>query len=118
VVEVIYGSSSGLSATSPRTDQFWTQDSTDVNDVAESGDRFGEAVYSGNFNDDGKDDLAVGIPCEDVDTIGCAGGVEVIYGSSSGLSATSPRVDQFWIQSSLSVKDSAEDDDSFGDTLG
>jgi hypothetical protein len=117
-VEVIYGSSSGLSATSPRADQFWTQDSTDVNDVAESGDRFGKAVSSGDFNGDGKDDLAVGIPCEDVGTIGCGGGVEVIYGSSSDLSATSSRVDQFWTQDTLSVKDSTEDGDSFGDALG
>jgi FG-GAP repeat len=117
-VEVIYGSSSGLSATSPRQDQFWTQDSTDVNDVADSGDRFGEAVYSGDFNDDGKDDLATGVPCEVIGTMDCGGGVEVIYGSSSGLSATSPRQDQFWTQSSVSVKDSPEDGDTFGDALG
>ena len=117
-VEVIYGSSSGLSATSPRADQFWTQDSADIDDVAESGDRFGKALYSGDFNGDGKDDLAIGIPCENVDTIDCGGGVEVIYGSSSGLSATSPRADQFWTQSTTNVDDISEDGDSFGDALG
>ena len=118
-VEVIYGSSSGLSATSPLADQFWTQNSADINDAAESGDRFGEAVYSGDFNNDAKDDLAIGVPCEDVGSLtDCPGGVEVIYGSSSGLSATSAHADQFWTQGSLSVKDSSEDGDTFGDELG
>jgi hypothetical protein len=117
-VEVIYGSSSGLSATSPRSDQFWTQDSPDVNDVPERPDEFGEAVYSGDFNGDGRDDLAIGVWQEDVGSIDSAGGVEVIYGSSSGLSATSPRSDQFWTQDSTNIDSSSEDGDKFGTTLG
>jgi FG-GAP repeat len=117
-VEVIYGSSSGLSATSPRSDQFWTQDSADINDVPERPDEFGLAVYSGDFNGDGKDDLAIGVPQEDVGSIESAGGVEVIYGSSSGLSATSPRADQFWTQSTADVNDASETGDEFGTALG
>jgi hypothetical protein len=48
----------------------------------------------GDFNGDGKDDLAIGAPSEDViteaGTIPAAGAVNVIYGSSNGLSTTSP----------------------------
>jgi FG-GAP repeat len=121
-VEVIYGSSSGLSATSPLADQFWTQNSADINDVTESGDDFGVAVYSGDFNGDGRDDLAIGVPKEDVDTgagtVSSAGAVNVIYGSSTGLSATSSHSDQFWTQSTTNVDDVSEGGDSFGDTLG
>jgi len=115
-VEIIYGSSSGLSATSPRADQFWTQDSPDIEDNVEVGDAFGATLASGDFNGDGKDDLAIGVPYESVGSI-IAGGVEVIYGSSSGLSATSPRADQFWTQDSPNVNDRAEESDQFGASL-
>ena len=113
-VQVLYGSSSGLSATSPIADQFWTQDSTNVNDVAEQGDAFGSFLSTGDFNGDGNDDLAVGVDEEDVVSITNAGGVEVIYGSSSGLSATSPIADQFWTQDSTNVDDASEEGDLFG----
>jgi hypothetical protein len=42
-VGVIYGSAGGLSATAT-PDQFWTQDTPDVEDAAEDFDRFGSAV--------------------------------------------------------------------------
>jgi FG-GAP repeat len=121
-VNVIYGSSNGLSATSPLPDQFWTQESTNVNDLAEEGDIFGNALSSGDFNGDGFDDLAIGVPLEDVvtETRGTqfnAGAVNVLYGSSSGLSATSPIPDQFWTQDTSNVQDLAEGDDFFGTVL-
>ncbi|MGI0016845.1 MAG: integrin alpha, partial [Nitrososphaera sp.] len=47
-------------------------------------------VISGDFNNDGRDDLAIGVPNEDVGNtnIANAGAVNVIYGSASanGLS--------------------------------
>ncbi len=120
-VNVLYGSSSGLSATTPRPDQFWTQSTTDVNDLAETDDDFGNSLSSGDFNGDGRDDLAIGVPEEDVvtgaGTQTDAGAVNVLYGSSSGLSATSPRPDQFWTQSTTDVNDLAEMDDQFGFSL-
>ncbi len=77
-------------------------------------------VY-GDFNGDGRDDLAVGVPFEGVDTgagtIGGAGAVNVLYGSSNGLSATSPRPDQIWSQNSPDVNDLAELNDNFGSAL-
>jgi uncharacterized glyoxalase superfamily protein PhnB len=135
-VEVLYGSSSGLSATSPVADQFWTQNSANVNDIAEVGDQFGFSLSSGDFNGDGKDDLATSadfngdgkddlvsaITGEDLSilinfpTVKEAGGVEVL-GSSTGLSSTSPLADQFWSQHSTDVNDYAEENDTFGLSL-
>jgi hypothetical protein len=115
-VEVIYGSSNGLSATSPKADQFWTQDSTNIEDVAETGDLFGSSLASADFNGDGRDDLAIGVGVEDVGSIFDAGAVEVIYGSSGGLSATSV-ADQFWTQDSLDINDHSDTNDLFGSTL-
>ena len=116
-VHVIYGSSSGLSATSVHADQFWTQDSTDIDDIAEPGDLFGSSLTTGDFNADGKDDLAIGAPGEILGTIIMAGAVEVIYGSSTGLSATSAHADQFWTQDSTNIDDIAEFSDQFGFSL-
>ena len=116
-VEVIYGSSSGLSATSAHADQFWTQDSTDIDDIAEPGDLFGSSLTIGDFNADGKDDLAIGAPGEILGTIISAGAVEVIYGSSNGLSATFAHADQFWTQDSTNIDDIAEFNDQFGFSL-
>ncbi len=120
-VNVLYGSSSGLSATSPLPDQFWTQNTEGVNDVAEEGDLFGFSLSAGDFNGDGRDDLAIGVPFEGVDTgagtIFGAGAVNVLYGSSSGLSATSRLPDQFWTQSTPDVNDNAEDSNQFGLSL-
>ena len=120
-VNVLYGSSNGLSATSRDPDQIWTQSTTDVNDVPEEGDRFGSFLSAGDFNGDGFDDLAIGVTQEDVDTgrgtIGEAGAINVLYGSSNGLSATSSRPDQFWTQDSPDVNDVPEEGDLFGSSL-
>lgn len=108
---VLYGSVSGLSAAG---NQLWHQNSPGVLDSAEPGDRFGEALTAGDFNGDGFDDLAVGVPNEDVGAIGNAGAVNVLYGSLSGLNASG---DQLWHQDSPDILDLAEASDEFGDSL-
>lgn len=52
-------------------------------------DRFGEALAVGDFNGDGFDDLAIGIPGEHVGNDAQAGAVLVLYGSGLGLVASS-----------------------------
>jgi hypothetical protein len=90
--------------------QVWTQDAG-IWGVAESspdprfnsektwGDRFGFSLTAGDFNGDGKDDLAVGAPGERYRMGGISnvpgGAVNVIYGSSGGLTTAG---NQFWNQ--------------------
>jgi FG-GAP repeat protein len=63
---------------------------------AETGDRAGNAVATGDFNDDGHDDLAIGAPFEVIGaSLTEAGAVTVLYGASDGLTNTE---DQFWTQ--------------------
>jgi FG-GAP repeat protein len=116
-VNVIYGSVDGLSATAVRPDQFWTQNTANVNDAAEAGDNFGLALAVGDFNGDGFTDLAIGAPGEDVGGLNAAGAVHVIYGSANGLSATAQHADQLWTQNSTDVADTVEENDRFGTVL-
>jgi hypothetical protein len=111
---VLYGSLSGLTATDS---QLWTQDVSGVLDKAEADDRFGWSLAAGDFDGDGKDDLAVSAIQEDLgaNLNDQNGGVNVLYGSPGGLSAAG---DQFWSQNSSGILDSAEDDDFFGSALG
>jgi hypothetical protein len=110
-VNVLYSSSAGLSATN---NQLWHQDSPDVEGGAETDDCFGRALAAGDFNRDGYVDLAVGVPWEDVDSVAGAGVVNVVYGSSAGLSAAG---DQLWSQKPPGVAGAAEADDLFGIAL-
>ena len=120
-VEVLYGSSAGLRATQAgdgtgRNDQFWHQNTPGVEDFAQGTDRFGASLASADFNGDGKDDLAVGVPLENIGTESDGGAVNVIYGSSSGLQTTTP-ADQLWHQNTPGIQDSPESDDNFGAAL-
>lgn len=121
-VNVIYGSSSGLSATKAKADQIWTQNSANIEGFAESFEGFGSSLATGDFNGDAYKDLAIGVPSEDI-VFGetNAGAVNVIYGSTNGLSATAVP-DQLWTQSSPDIEGTAEEEDdssiSFSDEFG
>jgi hypothetical protein len=107
-VNVIYGTASGLDDPG---DQFWHQDSSGINNEAEAGDEFAFAVSAGDFDSDGFDDAALGVPGEDISGAADAGGVSVIYGKSTGLNSSG---DDFWHQNSSGIDDTAEAGDIFG----
>jgi hypothetical protein len=112
VVHVLYGSSGGLTATGS---QLWSQDSPGVAGVAEANDGFGGALAAGDFNGDGRGDLAVGVPSENAaGTVSGTGVVHVLYGSAGGLTAAGS---QLWSQDSPGVAGVAEAGDGFGGAL-
>jgi hypothetical protein len=82
VVHVFYGSATGLQAADS---QVWHQDRPSVSNTAEAGDRFGRGLTTGDFDQDGYEDLAVGVPGEDLGGVVDQGGVNIIYGSGDGL---------------------------------
>lgn len=106
-VHIIYGSSTGLTDTG---DQLWHQDVSGIEGVAEVYEQFGSALTAGDFNCDGYDDLAIGTPGEAVGAVLEAGAVNVIFGSSSGLST----LDSIWYQGMGGVDGTAEAHDYFG----
>ncbi len=55
-------------------------------------DNFGRFVASCDFNADGKDDLVVAVPFDEVSSAEDAGSVQVLYGSASGLSVAGDQV--------------------------
>jgi hypothetical protein len=110
-VNVLYGSANGITSAN---DQFWHQNSAGIEDSVESTDRFGSSLADGDFNGDGFDDLAIGVPSEDINTISSAGAVQILYGTSSGLSSTG---DQFWHQGKPGIEDNSEQFDGFGSAL-
>ena len=89
MVQVVYGSASGLST---NTTEIWHQDSPGIVDFAETADLFGTSLAAGDFNADFVDDLAISAPLEDLSGLSNTGAVHVIYGSGLGLTATGDRL--------------------------
>jgi hypothetical protein len=110
VVNVLYGSASKLTGVGSQT---FTQNSPGVGSSAEPNDLFGAALAAGDFNHDTFDDLAVGVPVEDVGTTVAAGAVNVLYGSADKLTGFGS---QTFTQDSPGVGSSPEDD-QFGNAL-
>jgi hypothetical protein len=107
VIHVLYGSTAGLTTTGS---QLWSQDSSGVAGGAEAFDVFGGALADGNFNADGRADLAVGAWGEN----SASGVVHVLYGSAAGLTATGS---QLWSQASPGVAGEPEGADFFGQAV-
>jgi hypothetical protein len=107
MVYVLYGTSDGLSTAQ---DQTWHQ-----GDTAEAGDQYGKTLAAGDFDGDGRDDLAVGVPSEDLGGDLNTGAVEIYYGAYGGLVE---RVhNDFWYQGRGDIADTAEPYDLFGAAL-
>lgn len=111
VVNVIYGSATGLAADG---DQVLRQGAFGVPDAAETGDHFGRALATGDFDQDGFSDLAIGAPHEDIGGQADAGVVVVLYGSPGGLAAVGA---QRWQEGAGGIWDTAISGDQFGFAL-
>ncbi|NOX89398.1 MAG: T9SS type A sorting domain-containing protein [Calditrichaeota bacterium] len=88
-----------------------------IKDNAERGDRFGFSLTAGNFNNDDCDDLAIGVPYEDIESENKvdAGAVNVIYGKSGeGLS---PEYNEFWALDNPDLSNKPQDGARFGFSL-
>jgi hypothetical protein len=110
-VNVLYGTPTGLAGDGS---QLFTQDSAGVGGAAEQGDAFGQALATGDFNQDGFADLAIGNPGEDVDGVAGGGAINVLYGSAGLLTGVGS---QLFTQDSPGVGDALEDGDNFGFAL-
>jgi disulfide bond formation protein DsbB len=106
-VNVLYSSMAGLGFAD---NQWWHQDSYNIEGAAEFNDRFGWALATGDFDGDGYRDLAVGVPQEGIE-VEMAGAVNVLYGRDTGLSFVGS---QLWHQDSAGILGEAEEYDQFG----
>ena len=84
-VHIFYGSPGGLSH---EREQLFNATTSGVPGVPEAGDRFGYSLAAQDVNGDGFDDLAIGVPYEDIGDVEDAGAVIVLLGSASGLVTT------------------------------
>jgi hypothetical protein len=109
-VVTLYGTPSGLGMEGE-----WrvAQDSPGVGGGRGADERFGSALTSGDFDGDDHLDLAVGVP---TDMAGgqASGGVNVLYGSASGLKAAGS---QHFQQGSSGVLGTSQTGDLFGSSL-
>jgi hypothetical protein len=110
-VNVIYGSAAGLTSVG---NQMWHQNKPGILNSNQPGDEYGSAVTAGDFNGDGFDDLAIGVPFEDVGANADAGRVNVIYGSAAGLTSVG---NQVWHQNKPGIINTSEPGDQFGHSL-
>ena len=116
-VQVLYGSANGLRAFA---DEVWTMNSGGVPGIAGPNNHFGFALATGDFNRDGRADLAIGAPgaaiaiMPGIGFASGAGAAFVIYGSQTGLNGSGSTM---WSQNSTGIDDVADPGDSFGFAL-
>ncbi len=108
---VLYGSADGLTQNG---NQLWHQNSPGIKGTVEANDHFGWALAAGDFDNNGIDDLAIGVPDEDISWKENTGMVHVLYGKESGLSAVN---DQLWFQGQNGVRGFLRPDEFFGTAL-
>ena len=98
--------------------QLWHQDSPGIANAPQSYDWFGRALAAGDFDGDGCDDLAIGVPGEDPWSFpnlnDWFGAVHVLYGGPNGLTATDSQV---WRLGHAGIAGSPDGLDLFGFSL-
>ncbi|WP_395376992.1 hypothetical protein [Marinicella sp. W31] len=95
----------------------WDLDINGLGATTDPDDRFGQALAKGDFNGDGHEDVAIGIPYEDFfgGLVTDSGAVMILYGNlDDGLRTTNR---QFLYQGTDPSLDGVEEDDRFGWSL-
>jgi hypothetical protein len=95
-------------------DTFVGQNTGLVEETAETGDQFGSSLAAANFGQSNLADLAIGVPGEDIGDATDAGAVNVLFGSTTGVTVFN---DQLWHQDREGIADVAEEADGFGISL-
>jgi len=115
-IQIFFGASSGLGL-DLINDILWTQSS--IVGTSEPNDKFGFALATGDFDDDGRSDLAIGSPGEALglsNELTDSGSVAVLYGMPGGVSFDLART-QGWSQGGVIGLETAELGDRFGESL-
>ncbi len=112
-VQILFGSATGLNGA---RDLFFYDD--DLGGTREAFDDFGEVLVAGDFDGDGYDDLAIGVPKEEAGTTGDdvdSGEVKVAFGAAGGFDLARSRR---FTQSTLpSAGETSQQGDHFGAAL-
>ncbi|MFJ3306150.1 FG-GAP repeat protein [Streptomyces sp. NPDC086549] len=108
-VTVLYGASAGPGT--GRASTVLTQDSPGVPGASESGDKFGASLSLGDVTGDGRADLAVGLPGENLGSLSDAGSIVLLRGSATGIATSG---NQSLTQNTSGVPGTAESGDKFG----
>ncbi|MGE3164903.1 MAG: hypothetical protein AB7O52_08350 [Planctomycetota bacterium] len=108
-VNVIYGTPFGLASTG---NVLFTQEA--LGHTSAASDLFGRALAAGDFDEDGRDDLAISAPGREVGPNSSAGVVYVLFGTATGLTSTG---NTLLHQDSAGIMDTAEPFDEFGRSL-
>ena len=98
----------------PTGTQVWSQSSAGLGIGPQAGAEFGNALAAGDFDCDGYDDLAIGMPGDDLVGAAAGGRVLILYSLQTGPDATDR---QIWTQNSPVIEDDGETNDRFGDVL-
>ncbi|MFZ3498666.1 FG-GAP and VCBS repeat-containing protein [Streptomyces sp. 5.8] len=114
-VTVVYGGPNGISTTLPS--RSYSQSSTGVPGVSETGDLFGQAVTVADTDQDGYADVLIGAPGEtgtDPATTARSGALTILRGSKTGITTTGAKS---FTQNSTGVPSTSELDDKFATTI-
>jgi hypothetical protein len=105
IVQILHGSRRGLVANGVQT---WRQGTPGVKGSEQADDNFASALAAGDFDGNGRADLAIGSPLDSVGERRNAGAVNVLYGGPRGLTAAD---DDLW---TLDVPEGAAANTLFG----
>jgi FG-GAP repeat len=108
-VNVLSGAAGGFN---PATDGDTLLTQASAGNIPDDQETFGNELAAGDFDGDGRSDLAVGVPSDTISGQNSAGSVNVFYGSDTGIDGGDPA--QLFHQDTTGVAEEAEPFDWFG----